>query len=146
MKLILYPDPILRMKAERVTEFGAELWRIIEGMQHVMKKHKGVGLSAPQVGLSLQLVVVKFPPHILINPIVTGRSKDTNTAEEGCLSFPGVFWPIERSNRVTVSFINGPDGDGERAIEFMGHFARVLQHETDHLKGRLFIDCRKART
>jgi len=136
-----YGDPVLRRKAEPVTQVTSELKRMIADMVDTMYEEVGIGLAAPQVGISLRLMVVSdnegrhaFP---MINPVITERRGEV-TAEEGCLSLPGIFAPVTRSEWVRVE---GQDLDGRPiVIEGRGLRARVFQHEIDHLDGILFLD------
>ena len=136
-----YGDPVLRKKAQPVTEVTPELRRMIADMVDTMYEEVGIGLAAPQVGISLRLMVVSdnegrhaFP---MINPVITER-RGSVTAEEGCLSLPGIFAPVTRSEWVKVE---GQDLDGNPiVIDGRGLRARVFQHEIDHLDGILFID------
>ena len=136
-----YGDPGLRRKAEPVGAFTPELRRIIADMVDTMYEEVGIGLAAPQVGVSLRLIVVGDDDgrdaQAVINPLITDRRGEV-TAEEGCLSLPGIFAPIPRSEWIRVE---AQDIQGKAlAIEAQGFRARVLQHEMDHLDGILFID------
>jgi peptide deformylase len=136
-----YGDPVLRRKADPVTAVTPALKQIIGDMVDTMYEEVGIGLAAPQVGISLRLMVVSdnegrqaFP---MINPVITDRRGEI-TAEEGCLSLPGIFAPVTRSEWVKVE---GQDLYGTPiVIEGQGLRARVFQHEIDHLDGILFID------
>jgi peptide deformylase len=138
MKLVYYGDPILRARASEITEFDKSLRETARRMSELMVKHKGVGLSAPQVGLDMRLIVLRFPPHEMVNPAIIERSKETVLDEEGCLSIPGVVSHVRRAESVLVAYrdLKG----GARTITMYGRSARVLQHEIDHLDGVLFID------
>lgn len=139
MKLRLYPDNILRQCASSVTTFDRSLKAFLRDMVSFMKKHNGVGLAAPQVGVSSRIIVADAGggPLGLINPRIVGREGADNM-EEGCLSLPGVFIDVERNFRIEVK---GQNYSG-REVEFEaeGLMARVLQHEIDHLSGRLICD------
>jgi peptide deformylase len=135
-----YGDPILRQKARPVAEITPELTQIIEDMVETMYDQVGIGLAAPQVGISLRLVVVddgKRSTRALINPVIVER-RGSVVAEEGCLSLPGIFGEVERSEWVRVEAL-GADGQAA-GFEARGMQARVIQHEIDHLDGVLFID------
>ena len=136
-----YGDPVLRRRALEVTEVTAELRKTIADMIDTMYEEVGIGLAAPQVGISLRLIVVGHEegrePRALINPVIAARGGEV-TAEEGCLSIPGIFAPVTRSEWVDLE---ATDVDG-RPVKMRGRglLARVFQHEMDHLDGVLFID------
>jgi peptide deformylase len=136
----LYGDPVLRKVAEPVEAVTPEIKTIIADMVDSMWHQVGVGLAAPQVGISLRILVMddgKGGARALINPVITDR-RGTVREEEGCLSLPGIFAEVERSKWIGVS---GLDGDGQPiAFEAQGLQAKVIQHEIDHLDGVLFID------
>ena len=141
----LYGDPILRQKAASVADVCDDLRALADGMVETMHREEGVGLSAPQVGALVRLIVVASDPDdehsdpiALVNPIVDEQSSDEWQAEEGCLSIPDVFADITRSERITVGAC---DLDGEpMSMQADGWATRVLLHEIDHLNGVLFID------
>lgn len=141
LKVRKYGDPVLRRRAVEITDVPPELHKTIADMVDTMYDEAGIGLAAPQVGISLRLMVVghdeRREPRALINPVVVDRGGEV-TAEEGCLSIPGIFAPVTRSEWVEVE---AKDVDG-RAVKIHGQglLARVLQHEMDHLDGVLFID------
>lgn len=132
-------DPVLRKQTVPVSRFNDQLHRLLDDMIETMLEADGVGLAAPQVGISKRIVVIKDEEEILeiINPEIiesAGESVDV----EGCLSFPGVFAEVPRFARVEVK---GKDRTGkELMISGEGFLSRVLQHEIDHLHGILFID------
>jgi len=136
-------DPVLRQRAEAVAEVDDALRRLAQDMFDTMYEADGVGLAAPQVGLLTRLIVVDpreqgVEPVALVNPRVVELGGDTDRAEEGCLSIPGVRDVVERPVKATVEAL---DLDGEPIrIEAEGLLARVLQHEIDHLEGILFPD------
>ena len=141
LKIRKYGDSVLRRKAAEVTEVTPELYRTIADMVDTMYDEAGIGLAAPQVGVSLRLMVVghdeRREPRALINPVIVDRGGQV-TAEEGCLSIPGVFAQITRAEWVDVE---AKDVEGQLVkIHGRGLLARVLQHEIDHLDGVLFID------
>jgi peptide deformylase len=136
-----YGDPVLRRRAEMVQEVTPELRRIADDMIDTMYDEVGLGLAAPQVGVSLRLMVVGDErgrdPRALINPLIVASGGEV-TAEEGCLSLPGIFADVTRSEWVQVE---AQDVSGHPvSIRARGLLARVLQHEMDHLDGVLFID------
>jgi peptide deformylase len=136
-------DPILRQKAAQVGEISDATRKLIRDMFETMYAEEGVGLAAPQVGVSERIIVVD--PHndevaafALINPEIVDTSKETEKGEEGCLSIPGLRDLVERSVRVVV---RGTTVEGEpRELELSGLPARIIQHEVDHLDGILFFD------
>jgi peptide deformylase len=143
-KICKYGDPILKKKAEPVTEFGPELKKFLEDMLETMYANRGVGLAANQVGVLKQAIVIDASTeeqtviYTLANPKVTEFSKEKGEYEEGCLSFPGIMENIHRPAHVVVK---GQDWDGkELTVDGSGFLAVVLQHEIDHLNGITFID------
>jgi peptide deformylase len=137
-----YPDPVLRMRANEVTEFDDDLRRLVERMTQLMHDASGVGLAGTQVG-TLQRVFVFQPhaeddPRAIVNPAIVERSDETATDAEGCLSLQGVSVPVERPLRITLEGKDEQGGDVR--LELEGHPARVAQHELDHLDGVLIID------
>ena len=136
----LYGDPVLRQVAAPVREITPEIKRIIADMTETMWHQVGIGLAAPQVGISLRILVMEEEggkARALINPVITDRGGKIRE-EEGCLSLPGIFADVERSKSITVQ---ATDEDGQPFdLEATGMQARVIQHEMDHLEGVLFID------
>ena len=135
-----YGDRVLRMKAREVERHDDELERLVERMTTLMHEAQGVGLAATQVGVLRRLFVFvhEGEDRVLVNPVITKRSKVTETEEEGCLSLQGVLVPVERAAEVTIE---GTDVHGEPLrFEFELPTARVVQHELDHLDGVLIID------
>lgn len=139
-----YPDPVLRLKAHPVTDFGDALGQLVDRMLRVMEGAHGVGLAAPQLGV-LQRVVVhqadeETPPVALVNPRIVRASEELDLTEEGCLSLgaAGVRVEVERPEAVTVE-AQAPSGEPISVVA-SGLEARVLQHEIDHLEGILIID------
>lgn len=139
----LLGDPVLRRPAEPVPEVDDEVRALMDDMLETMYAADGVGLAAPQIGLSHRVIVLDVResdsgPIALVNPRVVEQGRELAREEEGCLSLPGLSEVVERSAQVTVE---GLDRDGElRRIEATGLLARVLQHEIDHVDGVLFID------
>jgi len=136
-----YPaDPVLRQTAKRVHFITDSTRQIIDDMIETMQQVQGVGLAAPQVGIPLRIIVVQMPaeqPVILINPEILERA-GLQEVTEGCLSVPGYFGQIQRSASVTVK---GQDRHGKKIkIKAIGLMAEALQHEIDHLDGKLYID------
>ena len=141
LKVRKYGDPVLRKRAASVTEVTPQLHKTIADMIETMYDEAGIGLAAPQVGISARLMVVGHEeghePRVLVNPVIVDRGGAV-TAEEGCLSIPGIFAPVTRSEWVDVE---AQDANG-RPVKLRGKglLGRVLQHEMDHLDGVLFID------
>jgi peptide deformylase len=133
-------DPILRQKTSVVTKVTDELRRLIDDMFETMYAAKGIGLAAPQVGRTERLAVVDVDknPLVIINPEILLADGKPAKSEEGCLSIPEVYGDVERPEHVVVRAM---DRDGQ-TLEVDAHelFARCLQHEIDHLHGKLFID------
>ncbi len=141
LSIVTYPHPILRQKAKIIKNpLSKEIQNLIQAMIITMQNNNGMGLAAPQVNHSLSLCVIEYQKKIitLINPKITSFSKEKSIEEEGCLSFPNKFLEIERYDKITVRFL---DALGNRKkIKASGLLARALQHEIDHLQGKLFID------
>ena len=136
-----YGDPVLRRKAEPVTAVTPEIQRLIDQLIETMYHDLGIGLAAPQVGVSLRVIALDDEhgkgPTALINPVITA-SRGQVAGEEGCLSLPGVFGEVVRAEWVSVK---AQDREGRSlSFEAQGLLARVIQHEIDHLDGILFID------
>jgi peptide deformylase len=133
-------DPVLRQKARRVPRIDSSIQQLIDDMVETMQQTKGVGLAAPQVGVSLRVVVLQKPgeePIAIINPEIVKRAGEQEVTE-GCLSIPGYAGEIKRAESVTVK---GLDPDGKKIrIKASGLLAQALQHEIDHLDGLLYID------
>lgn len=134
------PDPVLRQKAKRVRSVDSLIHKLIDDMIETMHACSGVGLAAPQVGVSLKVAVIEVPGEeviTLINPEVI-RRKGERIVEEGCLSVPGYKGEIKRSEMVKVK---GLDRNGkEIRLKAEGLLAQALEHEIDHLNGILYID------
>ena len=142
-EIIQYPNEILRCQAETVDMAALKAGRYDQLAQDLidsMEKHGGLGIAAPQIGVSLRVVVIdtRQGPLGLFNPQISVFSWRKKTDEEGCLSLPGIYGMVKRSVKITVNAFNRA---GEK-INFKaeGLFARVIQHEADHLAGVLFID------
>jgi peptide deformylase len=135
----MYGDPVLRHRAQDVTEIDGSLKQLVQDMLETMYAAPGVGLAAPQVGVQKRLFVYDAGegPATVINPRISQSSGEW-TYEEGCLSVPGLSWPIVRPRQV---LLEGIDLDGnEISIEAEEYLARVYQHEVDHLDGVLLIE------
>jgi peptide deformylase len=144
LKLRYIGDDILRQPAEEVTVFDDNLAVLANNMINLMHESDGIGLAAPQVGISKRLLVVDISPmdkdskpSAFINPVIL-ESSGESTLEEGCLSIPGVTENVTRPDRIILKY-QTPSGE-EKSESFDSWMARVLQHEIDHLNGILFID------
>ncbi len=140
-------DKILRKKAAKVSEIDDKIVGIIADMFETMRNASGIGLAANQIGLNKQIFVVdvspvedyeKYKPILMINPRITSKSDETISIEEGCLSIPDLRAEVIRPKSIFVSFFDV--NMKEHTIEADELFARVIQHEYDHLQGVLFID------
>ena len=145
MKIVLYPDPVLRRGTEEIPNPGPEWAETAREMLDLMYETGGVGLAAPQVGLAIGLLVLnptgeKDKPEeemILFNPKIVAK-KGKEWGLEGCLSFPGISGEVQRSLRIVVEAV---DIEGKEVrLEAEDFLARVIQHEMDHLKGIIFVD------
>lgn len=145
LTITFYPDPVLRLTAKKINAVTPEIRQLAADMLQTMYDANGIGLAAPQVSMSIRLVVIHIPgaegtkkPIYLVNPVITAKSKEQCVIEEGCLSLPGISAKIKRPEFVDVS---ATDLDGTPfTIEAEGMLARCLQHEMDHLDGILFTD------
>ena len=147
MPILRYPDARLRHKCADVTAFDDRLRKLVADMTDTMYASDGAGLAAIQVGEALRMFIIEpevagrpptDPAVVFCNPEIVEISDEAQTGDEGCLSFPGVFVPVKRGMRARV---RAQDVDGKTfEMEGSALFARALQHETDHLIGRLIID------
>jgi peptide deformylase len=144
LRIVKYPHPALRHKSKPLRRVDSELKTAVREMFDMMYEHKGVGLSANQVNLPYRMFILntegdptKGQEHVFLNPVISKRSGKVE-AEEGCLSFPEIYAPVKRSEKIVISGYN-LDG-GEVNFQLTGLFARAAQHEYDHLDGVLFID------
>jgi len=144
--ILIHPDPRLKTVADPVSDISADLRRLADDMLETMYNAPGIGLAAPQVGVLKRLFVMDCvkeegatpQPMILFNPEVSWVSEDLNTYEEGCLSIPEQFAEVERPAQARIKW---QDIDGKQQEEqFDGLWATCVQHEIDHLDGKLFID------
>lgn len=138
-KIVTYPSPILRKQAEEVKDIkGAK--DVINEMKDVLTEADGIGLAAPQIGVSKQIFVVKDRDGFygFMNPKIIEKSKESITTKEGCLSFPGLWIDVERSKKVKIELTT--EDEEKIVIEAEGLGATVFQHEIDHLFGIVFID------
>jgi len=151
-EIVTSPAPVLRSRAHKVREVTPETRQLLEDMVDTMRAAPGVGLAAPQVGVSQRVIVVEYAEpneepdaapqaprlYAMVNPEIVRRSSETVAGTEGCLSIPGYLGTVERAETVTVRGLNR-FGQPVR-IKASGWLARIFQHEIDHLDGVLFID------
>jgi peptide deformylase len=143
--ILTIPDPILRKKASSIERVDDELRRLADDMLATMYDAPGIGLAAPQIGISRRLVVMDpakddapKTPIVMVNPEILQRSEEMRLHEEGCLSIPDVTAEVERPALIRVAFI---DREGKpQEMELEGIWSTLVQHEIDHLNGILFID------
>ena len=152
----IYGNPVLRTKSERVETVTDQIRALADRMLGIMYTAEGIGLAAEQIGCTEAVFVLDIPPHadqdeqglpnnpvakmplVLINPEIIGSSEETVVADEGCLSFPGLYVPVTRPAEVVVRFL---DRNGsEQVLNAKGLLARAIQHELDHLNGVLLVD------
>lgn len=142
--ILIHPDPRLKKPCEKVTEFTDDLRKLADDMLETMYDAPGIGLAAPQIGVMKQILVMDCikdgPPRpmVLINPKITWSSEDQSVYEEGCLSIPDQYAEVKRPADVRVEWV-GLDGAANEE-QFSGLWATCVQHEIDHLNGKLFID------
>jgi peptide deformylase len=149
-RIVTLPDPVLKRKARVVTRFGKDLHTLLDDMVETMREAPGVGLAAPQIGLSERIIVVEYfakeedeeveqaPKKVwaLINPEIVKASEEMVMGVEGCLSIPGLVGEVERHAEVQVKGLNRHGKPVK--IKAKGWLARIFQHEIDHLNGVLF--------
>ena len=145
-EILLVPNPLLRQKSEKLKRVTKEDIQLSKRMIKIMKKAPGVGLAANQIGFLKQIIAVHIIDkekeiekiYTLFNPLIMNYSKETVVMEEGCLSLPKQFADIDRPQSITVRYMN----ENNKIIEEKkdGIEARILQHEIDHLSGKLFVD------
>ncbi|MGN0902820.1 MAG: peptide deformylase [Succinivibrio sp.] len=147
-EVVIYPDEILRRPNAKITEFNDELKTLANDMFDTMYEHEGIGLAGPQIGVNRQIVVIDIPEEdgkqgnnqlVIINPVITKLEGDIVESEEGCLSVPGYQDKVSRYSRCTVEY---QDITGKNCVfdNVDGLFAICLQHEIDHLNGKVFVD------
>ena len=145
-EILIHPDPRLKKLAKPVADLSDKLRALADDMLETMYAAPGIGLAAPQVGVLEQLIVLDCEkgeeatprPLVMSNPEVTEVSDTLNTYEEGCLSIPDQYADVERPSEVTVRWID--ETGREQTETFDGLWATCVQHEIDHLSGKLFID------
>lgn len=145
LRLKYYPEQVLLQKAKKVSSFDASTRKLAQDMLDTMYHNCGVGLAAPQVGVSKQIMVIDVAgedeprkPIVFVNPRIVEQEGEL-VGLEGCLSFPGVYFEVKRANRIVVKFQNlqGKDVKMEAEGDLL---CRAIQHEIDHLDGELFIN------
>ncbi len=138
--IIIYPDKILEQKTEPVTEINQEIKEIVKEMKKTMMKFNGVGLAANQIGKNLSIFIAENNGQILtfINPEIVSFKGEKQIMEEGCLSLPGIFGYIKRYPEVVISYQDLWGKKKKKTVE--GLLAQIVQHEIDHLNGKLFIE------
>jgi peptide deformylase len=148
-QIVTLPDPVLRRKAKPVTRFDKELQILIDDMIETMRDAPGVGLAAPQVGISERVIVIEYAEdeenedapkklYVMVNPEIKTVSSETEEGIEGCLSVPGWQGDVERALSVTVK---GQTRRGQpMRVKAKGWMARIFQHEIDHINGVVFTD------
>jgi peptide deformylase len=142
LHVLHFPDPRLRTKAEPVELVDDSIRKIIDDMFETMYDAPGIGLAATQVDIHKRIIVIDVSeeneqPLVLINPTITAKQGDEET-EEGCLSVPGIFETVHRAEKITVIALNREGQSFE--LEADGLIAVCIQHEIDHLEGKLFVD------
>ncbi|MDR1980161.1 MAG: peptide deformylase [Tannerellaceae bacterium] len=150
LPIYLYGQPVLRKETEEVPQDYAGLKRLVADMFETMYHAEGIGLAAPQVGLSIRLLVIdagvmasEFPEckgfkRVMINPAIIERSEEETVSEEGCLSLPGLHEKVSRAKEIRIRYMDEEFVEHNEVIS--GFTARVVQHEYEHLEGHVFID------
>ena len=136
-------DPVLKQVCVPVDKITKKVKTLLDNMAETMYKNEGVGIAAPQVGVSIRAVVIDVDNkhrYELINPVITSR-EGTVIDSEGCLSFPGLYGEVERAEKVSVEYTNR--FGKKKTLDADGLLARCIQHEVDHLDGQLFIEIAK---
>lgn len=142
--ILIHPDPRLKKPCDPVAKVTSEVSDLAHDMLETMYDAPGIGLAAPQVGVMIRLIVMDCikdgvpEPMVLINPLVVWSSEDVTTYEEGCLSIPDQYADVKRPGTVKVQWM-GLDGQTNERL-FEGLWSTCVQHEIDHLDGKLFID------
>jgi peptide deformylase len=150
LPIYLYGQPVLRQEATEVTADYPNLAQLVSDMFATLDNAQGVGLAAPQVGLAIRMFVIDatgaaedYPEcaglkRTMINPVIVERSEETTSGDEGCLSIPGIYEAVKRSEWVVVKYQD--EHFEEHTEKLTGWAARIVQHEYDHLDGKIFID------
>ena len=144
LRILKYPHPALRHKSRRLLRVDGELKNTVRAMFDLMYAQKGIGLAANQVDLPYRFFILNTEgdpetgqEYVFLNPVI-GKRSGTEEAEEGCLSFPEIYAPVKRSAKIVISAYNLEGQEVNYQLD--GLFARAVQHEYDHLDGKLFID------
>ena len=150
-EIIFIPDPVLRRKAHKVTDFGKDFQTLVDDMIETLRDAPGVGLAAPQVNVSSRLIVVEYAEededgnqekpkklYVVANPEIVKASNETEIGTEACLSVPGLVGDVERFTQIVIRGENR-HGKSQR-IKASGWMARIFQHEIDHVNGVIFTD------
>ncbi len=151
LPIYTYGQPVLRQVAEDIDSDYPQLSELIQNMWDTLERSEGIGLAAPQVGLSIRLIVIDLDPlsedmpqykdfkRVYINPYIEEYDEtETDVSEEGCLSLPGIHEKVRRPTRIRLSWQDEQFQEHEEWID--GYLARVIQHEVDHLEGEVFTD------
>jgi peptide deformylase len=138
--ILVVGNPVLRQKAKRISQVDKPIQRLIDDMIETMRAAPGVGLAAPQIGVPLRLAVIEIEDKVtvIINPEIVKTSGEQEL-DEGCLSVPGYWGQVFRAEKVSVKALDR-NGKEQRIRDAEGLYAQALQHEIDHLDGRLYID------
>jgi peptide deformylase len=148
LKIVNIPDPVLRRKAHKVTDFDKDFSQLVDDMIDTMREAPGVGLAAPQVGVSKRLVVIEYGDEeneeapkklfVLVNPEIISQSEETVKGIEACLSVPGLVGEVDRFEAIAIK---GQNRHGKPVkVKAQGWLARIFQHEIDHLDGIIYTD------
>jgi peptide deformylase len=150
LPIYTYGQAVLREEAVAIDKNYPELKKLVSDMFETMHNAEGVGLAAPQIGQSIQLLIIdadavsqNYPEcknfkRVMINPEITEHSSEAITLEEGCLSFPGIHEKVARAEKINVRYMDENFDEHEEKVE--GFAARIVQHECEHLEGHVFID------
>lgn len=145
LKILEVPNPLLKKKSAHVAEVTDDLRKLMDDMLETMYDAPGIGLAAPQVGILQRVVVIDVTrdnepkhPYKMVNPVITEHSETTDVHDEGCLSVPEQYAPVERYENVTVEYTD--ENGKKQTLSADGLLAICIQHELEHLDGTLFID------
>lgn len=133
-------SPVLRTKTKPVAKVTKEIKQLLRDMQETTIAADGLGIAAPQIGRSERVCIVQMSEKLtpLVNPQITFRSEEQETAEEGCLSLPGIWVQVPRATTIHLTYLDTKGTEQERILTDMN--ARIVQHEVDHLEGKLIVD------
>lgn len=150
LPIYLYGQTVLRKVTEDISPDYPELPKLIQDMFETLEQAEGIGLAAPQIGLPIRLVIIDLDPlsddepqfkdfrRVYINAHILETSEETDASEEGCLSLPGIHEKVTRPSRIHVKYVDENFVEHDEWVE--GYLARVMQHEFDHLEGKVFVD------